>query len=263
MSRTGIRRMLALAGFAVGVALMAAPNASQQQGTALPDVQKLGPQVGIRVPDFALLDQKGQSRTLASLMGPKGLMLVFYRSADGSILQDAARRAPDTNDGSDEERARARGSQLRRGAHPGRLFETPWDTSRCSGFGVGNHQAVRDAQHDGAGDESTELRYPISGTFLLNTQGVVTSRFFEQAYQERHTVGSIMARLGNKVDVQATILSSPQLEVTSFATDNTVGPGTQFALVLDVRPARGVHVTRQASPATSRWPCRSTRSPAS
>jgi peroxiredoxin len=49
---------------------------------ALPDVQKLGPQVGSRVPDFTLLDQKSQSRTLASLMGPKGLMLVFNRSAD-------------------------------------------------------------------------------------------------------------------------------------------------------------------------------------
>jgi cytochrome oxidase Cu insertion factor (SCO1/SenC/PrrC family) len=52
------------------------------QRPVLPDVQKLGPQVGSRVPDFTLLDQKGQSRTLASLRGPKGLMLVFYRSAD-------------------------------------------------------------------------------------------------------------------------------------------------------------------------------------
>ena len=48
----------------------------------LPDVQKLGPQVGTRVPDFTLLDQTRQSRTLKSLMGPKGLMLVFFRSAD-------------------------------------------------------------------------------------------------------------------------------------------------------------------------------------
>jgi hypothetical protein len=47
-----------------------------------PDVQALGPQVGARVPEFSLIDQKGQSRTLASLMGPKGLMLVFFRSAD-------------------------------------------------------------------------------------------------------------------------------------------------------------------------------------
>ena len=37
---------------------------------------------GERVPDFSLRDQNGQTRTLASVMGPKGLMLVFYRSAD-------------------------------------------------------------------------------------------------------------------------------------------------------------------------------------
>ena len=77
---------------------------------------------------------------------------------------------------------------------------------------------------------------------MLNAQGVVTSRFFEQAYQERSTVGSIMARLGNNVDVQATNVSSPHLEITSFATDATVAPGTQFSLVLDIRPVRGVHV---------------------
>ncbi len=92
--------------------------------------------------------------------------------------------------------------------------------------------------------ETNQQNYgiPFPGTFMLNVQGVVTSRFFEQAYQERSTVGSIMARLGNKVDVQATTLSSPQLEMTSFATDSTVAPGTQFSLVLDLRPARGVHV---------------------
>jgi hypothetical protein len=49
---------------------------------ALPDVQKLGPQVGSRVPDFTLVDQRGQSRTLTSLIGPNGVMLVFFRSAD-------------------------------------------------------------------------------------------------------------------------------------------------------------------------------------
>lgn len=46
------------------------------------DVQALGPQVGARVPDFSLPDQSGRIRTLASLMGPKGAMLVFSRSAD-------------------------------------------------------------------------------------------------------------------------------------------------------------------------------------
>jgi hypothetical protein len=46
------------------------------------DVSKLGPQVGERVPDFSLKDQNGRMWTLQSIMGPKGAMLVFYRSAD-------------------------------------------------------------------------------------------------------------------------------------------------------------------------------------
>ena len=54
----------------------------QTAAPPLPDVQMLGPQVGDRVPDFTLTDQHGQSHTLASLVGPKGAMLVFYRSAD-------------------------------------------------------------------------------------------------------------------------------------------------------------------------------------
>jgi len=46
------------------------------------DVSKLGPQVGERVPDFSLNDQNGKTWTLSSIMGPKGAMLVFVRSAD-------------------------------------------------------------------------------------------------------------------------------------------------------------------------------------
>src|SRR5262249_3415523 len=62
------------------VAAQGAQQAAPQP--ALPDVQKLGPRVGERVPDFTLQDQDGRTRTLASLMGRNGLMLVFYRSAD-------------------------------------------------------------------------------------------------------------------------------------------------------------------------------------
>jgi len=46
------------------------------------DVSKLGPQVGQRVPDFSLPDHTGRVRTLESIMGPRGAMLVFLRSAD-------------------------------------------------------------------------------------------------------------------------------------------------------------------------------------
>jgi hypothetical protein len=53
-----------------------------QWGRTPVDLSKLGPQVGQRVPDFNLKDQNGRIRNLESIMGPKGAMLVFYRSAD-------------------------------------------------------------------------------------------------------------------------------------------------------------------------------------
>lgn len=43
---------------------------------------RTGPAVGQRVPDFSLQDQKGRTQTLKSVSGPKGTMLVFFRSAD-------------------------------------------------------------------------------------------------------------------------------------------------------------------------------------
>jgi hypothetical protein len=46
------------------------------------DVSRLGPQVGEQVPDFTLRDQKGTTRSLESVMGERGAMLVFIRSAD-------------------------------------------------------------------------------------------------------------------------------------------------------------------------------------
>ena len=46
------------------------------------DELKTGPNIGQQVPDFELTDQNGKQWTRKDLMGPKGLLLVFTRSAD-------------------------------------------------------------------------------------------------------------------------------------------------------------------------------------
>jgi hypothetical protein len=38
--------------------------------------------VGESAPPFQAQDQRGKQHTLSSLMGPKGLVLLFFRSAD-------------------------------------------------------------------------------------------------------------------------------------------------------------------------------------
>ena len=47
-----------------------------------PKLDTLGPKVGTRAQEFSGVDQFGKTQTLQSLLGPDGLMLVFYRSAD-------------------------------------------------------------------------------------------------------------------------------------------------------------------------------------
>ena len=59
------------------VLAQAAPTASPSI-----DASSLGPRVGERLPGFEARDQDGRPRDLASLMGPSGLVLVFFRSAD-------------------------------------------------------------------------------------------------------------------------------------------------------------------------------------
>ena len=61
---------------------LAAGGQSAQLVRQTIDVSTLGPQVGEQVPDFSLSDQTGRSRDLQSIMGPRGAMVVFLRSAD-------------------------------------------------------------------------------------------------------------------------------------------------------------------------------------
>ncbi len=219
-------------------------RAQQAAQPSLPDVQRLGPQVGTRVPDFSLSDQRGTLRSLQSLMGPKGLLLSFYRSADWcpyckTQLAELQSRLPElSKQGLGvaavsydavpvlADFARRRGITFPLLSDVGSatirtydILNTTIPSSNTQSYGI-----------------------PFPGTFILDRNGVVTSRFFEQAYQERATVGSMLARLGNNIEVQATTVTSPQIEVTSYTTDTVVAPGTHFSVVLDVRPAAGVHV---------------------
>ena len=80
------RPTAAICAFATAMALLGIRplTAGQTSATARErvNVSEKGPQVGERVPDFSLTDQNGRTRTLQSLMGQRGLMLVFIRSAD-------------------------------------------------------------------------------------------------------------------------------------------------------------------------------------
>ena len=75
-----MNRLVSAALFAVVVVSAAGQQPSAPSSVV--DVTTIGPQVGAKVPSFTLPDQSGQLRSLEALMGPKGAILVFFRSAD-------------------------------------------------------------------------------------------------------------------------------------------------------------------------------------
>lgn len=66
----------------IAAALVLSASVLSAQAPAAVDTSKIGPQAGAAVPAFEGTDQFGTRRTLSSVSGPKGAMLVFFRSAD-------------------------------------------------------------------------------------------------------------------------------------------------------------------------------------
>lgn len=248
--------------------LLTAVHADAQEARLHIDVSKLGPQVGDRVPDFKLFDQDGRQQTLQSIMGRRGAMLVFIRSADWcpycktqlvelqsrvSELQAQGLGLASISYDSREVLAafaRQHGITFPMLSDPGSETIKRYgilNTIVAEAFGPNRDDpAVRQAVRQFVSEVNPTPNMagiPFPGTFIVDRQGRVTSRFFEDFYAERSTVSSLLKRLGAGGNtVSATKVSTEHLELTTYLTDAAVAPGNRFAVVLDVVPKRGMHV---------------------
>ena len=90
----------------------------------------------------------------------------------------------------------------------------------------------------GASARMVGIAFP--GTFMLDRQGRVTSRSFEDSSS---TTANLMVKLGQgKAPVSATKVSTSHLDVTTYPSDESVAPGNRFSLVLEVEPRPRMHV---------------------
>ena len=246
ISRRRATRAIAVLMACIGTGVVSAaygPLRAAQPPPVAVNVSTLGPKVGEKVPDFSLSDQYGHSRTLQSLMGPKGLVLLFYRSADWCpycktqlVEQQNA-----------YEQVRRSGYELAALSYDPVSILADFSKRRGITYPLlsdaGSAVIKRYGLLNTTIPTTNELYgYPFPGTFVLNRQGIVASRFFEDTYQERNTISSILVRIGDRVDAIGTKLSVPQLDVATFSTDQIAAPGTHFSLVLDIVPAARVHV---------------------
>jgi hypothetical protein len=94
----------------------------------------------------------------------------------------------------------------------------------------------------GARPDMAGVAYP--GTFLVDRQGRVTARFFEDSYIERNTVSSLLIKLGSTTGAAttATKISTNHLDLITYPSDSVVAPGNRFSLVAEVTPHSRLHV---------------------
>ena len=84
---------------------------------------------------------------------------------------------------------------------------------------------------------------PFPGTYVLDENGVVKSKYFEEEYRERTTAGSILLRAfraDGGVAVQET--QTRHLTLRSWATNAAVYGGSRLTLALDVDLKPNMHV---------------------
>ncbi|MEO7158693.1 MAG: protein-disulfide reductase DsbD domain-containing protein, partial [Vicinamibacterales bacterium] len=81
---------------------------------------------------------------------------------------------------------------------------------------------------------------PHPGTFIVDRKGVVVSRFFEDAYQERYTTGAILNSVGGgAAGIKA---STSHLSLAATISDTVAAPGERLSIAVDVTPLRGMHL---------------------
>ena len=94
---------------------------------------------------------------------------------------------------------------------------------------------------------------PYPGTYVIDPKGVIVSRNFEEAYQERDSAASIVAALQTSSSSTAsgkpgtqlsagTELMGKYVKLRLGATDAIAAPGHRITLTMDVTPGPKIHV---------------------
>ena len=83
---------------------------------------------------------------------------------------------------------------------------------------------------------------PFPGTFILDAEGRVVERIFEESYRTRFTGRGLVERLGAEPTGNATRIVGEHLAADVVPSDTTLAPGQELLLTLEVTAGEGIHV---------------------
>jgi peroxiredoxin len=203
-----------------------------------------GPQVGVLIPPFEVADSDGKPQTFESLRGPKGLLLLFTRSADwcpfckGHLVQLERQR----------EEFESRGYRI-----AALTYDSP-EVLRHFAERVGitypllsdpDSRVIRafDILNETVPEAHPFYGIPNPGQYLIGPEGTVEAKFFEEKYSDRFTPGSVLVRtLGGDGSAPRSESRTKYLTAITSASDAIVRGGNRISLVLEIDLRAKMHV---------------------
>lgn len=204
------------------------------------DVQKIGPQTGQKAPAFELPDQTGMSRTLASVAGSKGTMLVFSRSAEWCPYCRSQMVEIQQN----LEAIKAQGLGVAVITYDSVAILKAFADKYGITYPLLSDQGSAVIDRWGLRNQAATGRsagIPHPGTFIIDPAATVTSRRFEQVYQERASTGSVLTSLGARPG-RTTTVPGQQVTLDLSASDAVATVGHRLTLTVRVTPKPKHHV---------------------
>ena len=89
---------------------------------------------------------------------------------------------------------------------------------------------------------SFQYGIPFPGTYTLDTNGVVTAKYFEDTYKERVTPNFILSTQFGESGVHKSQVRTDHLTLTSYVSDEKVFAGNRVSLVLDIELPAKMHL---------------------
>ena len=83
---------------------------------------------------------------------------------------------------------------------------------------------------------------PYPGTFIVDAEGRVKSKYFEEDYRERVTAAAILLKEFNEGGRQGTEIETPHLKLRTSASNERAYAGSRLTLLLEVELPERMHV---------------------
>lgn len=203
-----------------------------------------GPAPGTAIPDFSLPDQNGAVQTFDTLKGPKGMMLIFVRSADWCPFCKSQLVELERN----RESIRGRGLGLATISYDSAAILKNFAQRKTIQFPLLSDEKSEVIRKFGLLNEEVPKNSPFYGvtlpvTYVVDAKGIVRTRHFEDDVKRRFTVGNILSQdLGIRTGSPSERVTTKHLALTMTSSDPVARAGDRIRLTLEVDLPARMHV---------------------